>query len=179
MTVAPVVTVRAVPVEEVLDLRWRVLRPGRPRDTARCDGDEDPATVALAGWVVAADPPAGSTADRGSAVAGPVSTITLMTQACPWRPGLPAVRLRAVATDTAVRGRGVGSAVLAEALGRARAAGAALVWCHARAGALTFYTRAGFVVDGEAFDVPGIGPHLHLHVALDGAPAPPARPATG
>lgn len=173
MSVRPVVTVRAVPVEEVLDLRWHVLRPGRPRDTARVDGDEDPATVALAGWVVAPDPAGGGTGP-GPGRPGPVSTITLMTQECPWRPGVPAVRLRAVATAAAVRGRGVGAVVLAEALTRARAAGATLVWCHARAGALTFYTRAGFVVHGAEFDVPGIGPHLHLHVVLDTEPAPPA-----
>jgi GNAT superfamily N-acetyltransferase len=145
------IAVRQVPVADVLDLRWRVLRPGRPRKSAGVDGDDDPTTIALAAWV--------------DDIAEPISTATLVIQPCPWRPGVPARRLRAMATEGTVRGRGVGAVVLAEAIARARAGGAAVLWCHARVAAQSFYTRAGFTVTGEVFDVPLVGPHVQM--ALD------------
>lgn len=151
--------VREVAVREVVDLRWRVLRAGRPRESATVEGDDDPTTVVLAAFVAGpgADPATAST---------PVSTATLVTDPCPWRPEAPARRLRAMATDEAARGLGVGSAVLAEAIHRARAAGAVLLWCHARAAAAEFYRRAGFAVDGDLFDVAGVGPHLRMFLEL-------------
>ena len=146
------IEVRAVAVADVLALRHRVLRVGLPPETAVLDGDSDPGTVALAAFVP--DLP------------GPVSTATLMDQPCPWRPGVPARRLRAMATDAAVQGRGVGSAVVAAAADRARADGAELVWCNARVAAAAFYARAGFAVDGEVFDTPDFGPHLRMALEL-------------
>lgn len=159
------IVVREVPVAEVLDLRWEVLRPGRPRDSARLDGDDDPATVALAAFVVGAGAgPAG--AEPAGAGAVPLSTATLMSQPCPWRPGVAARRLRAMATDPAGRGLGLGSAVLAEAVRRASSAGAEVLWCHAREAAVAFYARAGFTVEGAPFDVPCIGRHRSMSLQL-------------
>lgn len=139
------------PVDDVLDLRARVLRAGRAPAAARLDGDEDPGTVAFA-----ARGPAGE----------PVATATLMDQPCPWRPAARALRLRAMATDPAVRGTGVGAAVLVTATKHARDAGVELLWCHARVSAAGFYARAGWVVDGGEFDVAGIGAHVHLELDL-------------
>jgi len=158
----PGVAVRRVDVAAVLDLRHRVLRAGRPRESARLDGDDDPGTVVLAGWLTTSG-------------AGPVSTATVMVQPCPWRPGVPARRLRAMATDPAARGLGAGAAVLAEAVRVARAGGAELLWCHARQAAVSFYARAGFAVHGPEFDVAGIGPHscMHLDLAPDDQPGEP------
>jgi len=158
------VAVRRVDVAVVLDLRDRVLRAGRPRESARLDGDDDPATIVLAGWLA-----------TSRAGAGPVSTATVMAQPCPWRPGVPARRLRAMATDPAARGLGAGAAVLAEAVQLARAGGAELLWCHARQAAVAFYARADFVVHGPVFDVAGIGPHscMHLDLAPDDQPGEP------
>ena len=163
----PGVAVRRVDVAAVLDLRHRVLRAGRPRQSARLDGDDDPATIVLAGWLPTS----------GAGVAGPVSTATVMVQPCPWYPGVPARRLRAMATDPAARGLGAGSAVLAEAVRRARAGGAELLWCHAHQAAVAFYARAGFAVHGPEFDVAGIGPHSCMH--LDLAPGTSPDPGTG
>lgn len=152
------IDVRVVPVAEVMSLRARVLRAGRPLADAQLEGDDDPGTVVLAAYTGSQD--------------GPVSTATLMDQPCPWRPGLPAVRLRAMATDGSVRGQGIGALVLAAAVGRARVSGADVLWCLARTGARSFYDRAGFTVDGGEFDVPGIGPHLRMDLDLRATPSP-------
>lgn len=152
-------------VEQVLGLRARVLRPGLPVGAARLPGDLDPGTVVLAAWLD------GRTAGAAGG-AHPAGTATLMDQPCPWRAGVTAVRLRAMATDPPARGLGVGAELLRAAARRAVARGAELIWCHARGSAAGFYRRAGWSTHGEPFDVPGIGPHLQMETRL----APPVTP---
>lgn len=152
------IQVRVVPVAEVVPLRARVLRAGLPESEARLDGDDRPGTVAFAAVTA------------GTEV--PVGTGTLMDQPCPWRPGVPAARLRAMATDEVVRGQGIGALVLAAAVDAARGSGADVLWCLARTGARSFYDRAGFTVDGDEFDVPGIGPHLRMELDLRATSSP-------
>lgn len=74
-------------------------------------------------------------------------------------------RLRGMASEEAVRGRGHGATALAAALGYARERGATRVWCNARTGALCFYVRHGFTVVGEEFELPDAGPHYLAFVA--------------
>ncbi len=75
-------------------------------------------------------------------------------------------RIRGMATAPAARGRGLGSAVLAELVRHALARGAVRVWCNARTPARAFYERGGFrVVSGE-FELPGIGPHVRMELAV-------------
>jgi GNAT superfamily N-acetyltransferase len=69
-------------------------------------------------------------------------------------------RVRGMATAPEQRGRGVGSAILAALVDHARAQGATRVWCNARTPALSLYSRAGFAVESEEFEIPGIGPHF-------------------
>lgn len=129
-------------------LRRRVLRPGRPQAAARLPGDGAAATTTLAATLV------------GDPGRGPVSTATVRPEPCPWRPDQgEAWRLRAMATDAALAGQGIGALVLTAALAHIGGEGGLLVWCDARVAARPFYERAGFVVEGERFDVDGIGPH--------------------
>ncbi len=75
-------------------------------------------------------------------------------------------RVRGMATEPAARGQGAGSAVLGALVNHAREQGAVRVWCNARIVARTFYERAGFRVISEEFDVPEIGPHYVMELAL-------------
>lgn len=68
-------------------------------------------------------------------------------------------RLRGMASEPALRGRGYGALALAAALDHAREHGARRVWCNARTGALGFYVKHGFTVVGEEFELPDAGPH--------------------
>lgn len=137
------VRVQPVPLAGILALRHAVLRPGRPPETARFDGDDDADTVHLAAVL-----------DGSGEVIG---CATLMRR--PFA-GEPAWQLRGMATRADLVRRGVGTAVLraAEALAGARG-GAPLLWCNARLAAVPFYARAGWEVVSDAFDIPGIGPH--------------------
>lgn len=60
-------------------------------------------------------------------------------------------RLRKFATEPALQGSGLGSAVLRDGARRLAARGIKTLWFDARESALEFYKRRGFVTEGEAF----------------------------
>lgn len=131
----PGVTVRRATPDEVVGVRWPVLRPGRPRETAIFDGD---AAVDTRHWVAELD---------GAAV----GCVTVMAQAwdgIPWR-------LRGMAVLPTLHRRGVGRALIDVV----HAEVAAPMWCDARLVAVPFYAAAGWQVRSDVFDIPGIGPH--------------------
>lgn len=82
-------------------------------------------------------------------------------------------RIRGMATEPGVRGRGAGSAVLGALLQHAREHGAVGVWASVRVPARTLYERVGFVVDSEIYEVQPIGPHVLMRLALGDAEREP------
>lgn len=70
-----------------------------------------------------------------------------------------------MAVDQAVRGGGVGLAVLDALMQAARSRGDREVLLHAQTSAAPFYAKAGFVPRGEEFEEAGI-PHLEMVRAL-------------
>lgn len=151
----PAIRVEPAALDDVLGLRHAVLRPGRPLESARFAGDDDPATVHLAARLV----------DSGAVV----GCATLMRS--PYGDE-PAWQLRGMATRADLVRRGIGGAVLdaAERAVRERG-GPPLLWCNARLAAVPFYERGGWRVASAVFDVPGIGPHHVMRRTL-----PPGRP---
>ena len=67
-------------------------------------------------------------------------------------------QLRQMAVRPDLQGRGIGRLLVEEALGRAREAGVARLWAHAREPAVPFYERLGFAATGEPFEQVGL-PH--------------------
>jgi len=145
------VDIVALAPQGVRPLRQAVLRPHERAEDLVWPGDE--ASEALH---------AGARDGNGAIV----GVATVVPEPYPRDPGSADWRLRGMATEPEARGRGVGRALLAACLAHARARGARRVWCTARIGALRFYERAGFTVESEAFDVPGIGPHVYMTLAL-------------
>ena len=78
-------------------------------------------------------------------------------------------RIRSMATRPDARGRGNGTAVLAELIAHASAQGARRIWCNARTPARSLYERAGLRVTSEEFDLPEIGPHYVMELRLTGS----------
>jgi predicted GNAT family N-acyltransferase len=147
------VTVEQVAAGETYPLRGAVLRVGRPVEII---GDDDPATFHLA---------------ARTAEGQIVGVVRFHPHACPWRPAAKAAwQLRGMATDPAVRGTGVGRALVSDGLTRVAALGGDLVWCDARAAAAGFYARMGFTVVTEPYEIAPIGPHLGMVVELSGVP---------
>jgi GNAT superfamily N-acetyltransferase len=75
-------------------------------------------------------------------------------------------RVRGMAVEPARRRHGLGHRLLELCLAHARAAGARSVWCNARTTAVRFYQAHGFVIEGEEFDLPPIGPHYNMRCGL-------------
>ncbi len=140
-----------VPASAVIGLRHRVLRVGRPESEAHYEEDDDVATVHIA--AVDAD---AQVMSCGTFFPEPLD-------------GAPAWRLRGMATDADYRGLGLGTAVLRVGIAHVASQQGRILWCNARAPALSLYRRAGFVTVGEAFDVPGIGPHYRAVLQVESA----------
>jgi len=153
------VVVERVGAEAVRPLRHAVLRPGRPFATTAFRGDDDPATF----HVAAREAPGGPI----------VGVATIAPEPHPRAAAAGDWRLRGMATAEAVRGRGVGAALLRACVEHARAAGGRRVWCTARTPAEGFYAAAGFVTEGAPFEVAGIGPHVVMALGLAPAAAGP------
>ena len=153
---------RADPAE-IVDLRWRILRGGLPRDEAIFPGDELPTSLHYAAVEPAADGGRG-VSSGGHDVGPPVAVVSCATLHLePWEDDEPAYRLRGMATADGRRGLGLGRALLelAEADVR-RDTPIRLLWCNARTPALAFYRRQGWQVRSNVFDIPTAGPHVRM-----------------
>jgi GNAT superfamily N-acetyltransferase len=69
-----------------------------------------------------------------------------------------------MATAEDRRREGVGAAVLAAVIEHVARNGGGLLWCNARAPAVSFYEKAGFTTRGEPWDDPVIGPHIAMEL---------------
>jgi GNAT superfamily N-acetyltransferase len=145
--------IRPISAADTIAVRWPILRPGFPRETAVFDGDDAATTLHFGAF------------DGGTLVG--VASIYLV----PFPPhpdAAPAFQLRGMATLPEVRGRHFGEALLAACVAAARERGAALLWCNARTSAAKFYAKNGWQIVGEEFDIPTVGPHFRMRRAVDG-----------
>lgn len=136
-----------IPARATWPLRQLVLRPGLPLEACAFPHDEDEGTFHLGAW-----------ADDAL-----VGIASVYAEACAQLPAARPFRLRGMAVHPDRRGLGLGAVLVAEALSGVKAAGGDLLWCNARTSASGFYVRLGFAVVGEAFELPGIGPHHLMH----------------
>ncbi len=176
--------IRSLTAAETRPLRSAVLRPGQPAEALVYPGDDAPGSF-----------------HAGALVDGEVVGVaTVYPEPMPLVPEADvdpasAFRLRGMATRPDLQGTGLGRAVLRRCIEHAREAGAEVLWCNARVGALGFYRRLDFETLGDAFDIPGIGPHYVMWTRVswrdagslespsvsypDGAARPDGRGASG
>jgi GNAT superfamily N-acetyltransferase len=145
------VHVESASAEAVRPLRRAVLRPHQRPEDLVYPGDDAPGTLHA---IVRTD----------GAIAG---VATVSREPHPRDPAEGDWRVRGMATTPEARGTGVGAALLAACVEHAREQGGRRVWCNARTPARGFYERAGFAVEGEEFELPGIGPHVLMSLTLD------------
>jgi uncharacterized OsmC-like protein/predicted GNAT family N-acyltransferase len=135
-------------VEEpsTVELRHRLLRAGMPRSSVAMHGDAD------ATWF-------------GVVCDGEIEgTAGLFGEDSP--DGDSRYRLRAMATSERIRGSGLGRMLIDAVCDRVVAEGGSSIWASARTSAAGFYTKLGFEVTSEEYDVEGIGPHVRMRRAL-------------
>lgn len=75
-------------------------------------------------------------------------------------------QLRGMATIEKYRGQGLGNQLLNFGIVYLRGQKANYLWCNARKKALLFYLNMGFEVISAEFEVPVIGPHYVMYVKI-------------
>ena len=125
-----------------IDLRFRVLRIGRPKKTALYPGiDDDPRTKFIGAFL-------------GAKMVG-CATIQ-------YDPKDDArLRIRGMAVDSEYRNRGIGSKIVRMIQNYAEEMETGL-WCNARIKAVTMYQRAGFNITSDLFEIESVGPHFEV-----------------
>jgi GNAT superfamily N-acetyltransferase len=141
----PPLIIRSAKLEELVDLRHRVLRQGLARETAIFPGDD------LA-------------SSRHFGVFDGRLAIGCATFHRNQFESQPAWQLRGMATDGALRSKGVGRELLNFAEESLRRDGSSIrrMWANARVPAIRFYQSLGWQVVSDEFDVPTAGPHRRI-----------------
>ena len=125
-----------------VEIRHRLLRAGMPRSAVAMHGDGE------ATWF-------------GVIVDGAIEgTAGVFAEDSP--DGDSRHRLRAMATSEAIRGSGLGRMLIDAVCDHVVADGGSSVWASARTSAAGFYTKLGFEITSEEYDVDGIGPHVRM-----------------
>lgn len=124
--------------QNLIDLRWSVLRPGQPRHRAFFAGDDAPGTTH---WIAV---------DSDQRVIGCASIL----EQDGWQ-------LRGMAVDVHWQGKGVGAEIVRRVVD-ALSPEPGRLWCNARLSAVGFYRNCGFVETGDIFPIEGIGPHVRM-----------------
>lgn len=150
-TAAGEISYEPVHAAMVRPLRGEVLRPGEAPERLIYPGDEDPSTLHLAAF-------------RDGNVVG---IVTVMADGHPTSPRPGDWRVRGMATVEAMRNEGIGGAMLARGETHAREQAGTRLWCNARVGARTLYERIGMTVEGDVFEIAGIGEHYVMSKPLD------------
>ena len=136
-------------LDEIFNLRHKVLRQGKPLESARFEVDEKPATRHFA------------VRDEQDKV-----VVCITAAQSSWE-NEPAWQLRGMATDPEYQGKGLGRLLL-EFLEKELSADsfANMMWCNARKTAFVFYEKCGWEYASDEFEVPGIGPHKKMKKSL-------------
>ena len=95
-----------------------------------------------------------------------VGVASVFHEAQPGDDAPEAWRLRGMATYEEERGQGIGSALMHACFDHIRAHGGTTLWFNARETAAAFYSRFGFVVQGDIFELEDIGPHVVMQRPL-------------
>ena len=136
-------TIVVLQPEQTLPLRQQLLRPHQTVEACRFAGDDDGDTRHFG-------------AVRGEELRGIVS----IYRASPPQLAVDhAWQVRAMGVQPECRRQGLGQRLLQAAINYAAQQGGRVVWCNAREVVLEFYLQCGFRVEGERFEIEGIGPH--------------------
>ena len=142
------IEIRLAQIGEVVELRWRILRAGLPRESADFPGDLHPGTLHIGAFD-------GETA---------IGCASFMQNE--WN-GVPAWQLRGMAVEDGYRSLGIGREILVFADEQIRQRGySSQLWCNARSPAVRFYRRCGWEAVGDEFDIPTAGPHFKMSRSL-------------
>ncbi len=75
-------------------------------------------------------------------------------------------RLRGMAVIPDNQGKGIGARLVDASIDELRNLGATAVWCNARRAVTGFYQRLGWKIEGDEFEIPGVGGHFVMRYLI-------------
>ena len=128
--------------EEHLDLRFRILRKGQPRDSAHYIGiDTDEKTRFLGAFY-------------NENLIGCATLQIDPRDGCRYR-------IRGMAVESDFRNQGIGTKIVKKLQDLAKTENTG-IWCNARIKAITMYERCGFKIISDVFEIEKIGLHYDM-----------------
>jgi predicted GNAT family N-acyltransferase len=137
---------KLIPVEKTYPLRNLVLRTGMPIETCMFKGDELETTFHLS-------------LDDKCIVSYYLTSNVIYQEEVQYQ-------LRGMATHPDYQGSGLGKQIVLDSIDVLKQKGCQRLWCNARTSAQIFYEKLGFSLDSEVFDIPTVGPHVHMSLVL-------------
>lgn len=142
--------VRPISAAETRPIRQKVLRPTQTAEELVFPGDDEPTAGHFGAFVGHDLVGVASVYEQGE---------TGQTEAGLWR-------LRGMAVLPEYRGRGLGVRLFEATADHAIVHGGSTYWCTARVTARDFYLARGMHQVGDEFELPTIGPHVIMRMAL-------------
>lgn len=141
--------IKEVRLEEIIPLRHKILRTGKPISTCHFEEDKRKGTFHLGAFVlnnlvgIATFIPHTSTSNE-----------------------LINYQVRGMAVEKNQQGNGIGKEIILQAIAVLKKQKVNLLWCNAREGAKIFYQKMGFEIIGNSFEIPSVGIHYKMQKRL-------------
>jgi GNAT superfamily N-acetyltransferase len=144
--------IKQVNASAILTVRQAVLRQGLPIEASIFDKDEDQHTAHFGAFVEA------NVIGCASLVRNSHTRFTPeFTQI---------VQLRGMAVLPEYQSSGIGRLLLRAAETKAKEDGIEVMWFNARIKAVPFYEKNGYIKEGEAYEIEGVGTHYFMFKLL-------------
>lgn len=138
-----------VGLDKVISLRHKVLRKGRPIESAYFQEDNGADTLHFA------------------KLNDDEEVICCLTIIPKEYNGIDAWQLRGMATEEDWQGKGLGAELVRDTIEYIQAISSkTIIWCNARESAVGFYEKLGWKIDSELFVIDPIGPHYKMKCEL-------------
>ncbi|MDR9400237.1 MAG: GNAT family N-acetyltransferase [Psychroflexus sp.] len=134
--------------DEFINLRHKLLRPGRARSSAFFEGDNRCDTFHFS-------------ALKNQTIVGIVSYIKRKNATLPHSANM--YQLRGMAVDMSLRGFGIGKKLIDASVNILKLNKIGLIWCNSRKESVPFYLKNGFIKKGDYFDIPDVGSHILMY----------------
>ncbi|QEE48285.1 GNAT family N-acetyltransferase [Flavobacterium alkalisoli] len=136
-------SVKQISSQQTYAVRQPVLRPGKHIDSCIFDGDDLPQTVHFGVY------------DSDNLV----GIVSVFRVSHPDFANANQYQLRGMAVLPTHQKKGLGDLLLEAAENYIKQQGTDLIWFNAREVAVGFYSKAGYTISGELFEIPTVGPH--------------------
>lgn len=143
--------IQKVGAKEVLEIRQKVLRPGKPEESCTFAKDEEASSFHFIITVASIK----------------TGILSLLKERHPEFQEQKQYRLRGMAVLPAYRGKSLGKELIDYSIKKLPETD--LIWFNARLSAVDFYKKQNFQTKGETFDIPGVGPHVLMFKKLSNA----------